>query len=211
MCHFGGKEMTESNNPSAIRSKAEITNALLTLMHEQLYNEITVKQIILEARLARKTFYRNFESKDDVLLSLIRGILREYFDIVNNARGDVLTTIFSFADNNRELLMLLDKNDMLHVPLCCMNEYAPMLGSSQNKQRNPFVKLFEGLDTGYLIAMNIGAVWNVISLWIHRGMEEVPEDVRETIAQYIGRIGGISSTASSETHAFWTTPKQGEL
>ena len=183
--------MTGSSNPSAKRSQAEITQALISLMREHPYSEITVKQIILEARLARKTFYRNFESKDDVLLSLIRGILREYFEVVNNARGEVLTTIFSFADNNRELLALLDKNDMLHIPLRCMNEYAPLLAGAQNKQLNPFVKLFEGLDADYLIAMNIGAVWNVISLWIHKGMTDEPETVRATIDQYLRRISGM--------------------
>ena len=86
--------MTNSKNPSAIRSQEEITQALLSLMHKHPYGEITVKQIILEARLARKTFYRNFESKDDVLLSLISKKLNDYFDIVNNARADVLETVF---------------------------------------------------------------------------------------------------------------------
>ena len=182
--------MTISDNPSAIRSQREITAALTALMHRHPYSERTVKQIILEAQLARKTFYRNFTSKDDVLMSLIRGILREYFDIVNNAEGDVLSTIFDFADRNRELLLLLDKNDMLHVPLQCMNEYAPMMANSQNKQLNPFVKLFSGLDSGYLIAMNIGAVWNVISLWIHRGMTDSPENVKQTLYLYLQRLGG---------------------
>ncbi len=182
--------MIESNNPSAIRSQTEITQALLALMRKFPYDEITVKQIILEAGLARKTFYRNFESKDDVLLSLIHGILLEYFDIVNNAKGDVLDTIFTFADRNRELLLLLDRNSMLHVPLKCMNGYAPMLVKQQNRGLNPFVPLFEGLDKEYLIAMNIGAIWNVISLWIHRGMTDEPETVKETIAQYLRRATG---------------------
>ena len=97
-----------SDNPSAVRSQKEITAALLILMKEHPYNEITVKQILLESKLARKTFYRNFESKDDVLFSLLRCNLEEYFDIVNNAKGGVLDTIFEFADKNRELLMLLD-------------------------------------------------------------------------------------------------------
>ena len=90
-----------SNNPSAIRSQKEITDALLVLMQDHPYNEITIKQILLESKLARKTFYRNFESKDDVLFSLLIRNLEEYFDIVNNARGDVLDTIFRFADRNR--------------------------------------------------------------------------------------------------------------
>ena len=103
--------MLESNNPSAIRSQKEITEALIGLMKEYPYDEIAVKQILLESKLARKTFYRNFESKDDVLLSLIRAILREYFYVVDKGDVDVLDTIFSFAVKNRDLLILLDRNN----------------------------------------------------------------------------------------------------
>ena len=180
--------MTESNNPSAVRSQAEITQALFALMRKHPYSEITVKQIILEARLARKTFYRNFDSKDDVLLSHIKKTLRDYFDTVNNARSDVLTAIFDFADRNRELLFLLDKNSLLHLPLQCMNEYGPIMHNTLFTEKNPFVKLFDGLDAEYLIAMNIGAMWNVISLWVHRGMTDSPEAVRGTLEQYLKRI-----------------------
>lgn len=183
--------MTESTNPSAIRSQTEITEALLTLMRKYPYNEITVKQVILEAKLARKTFYRNFDSKDDVLLSMIRAILLEYFDIVNNAKSDVLTTIFAFARKHSKLLLLLDKNDMLYILLKYMNGYAPYFAARQNKQLNPFSKLFDGLDSDYLIAMNMGAVWNIISLWIHRGMTDDPDMIKAMIEQYLQRISEI--------------------
>ena len=180
--------MNETNNPSAVRSKTEITQALITLMKKYPYNEITVKQIILEARLARKTFYRNFESKDDVLLSLLRGILREYFDTVNDAKGDMLTTVFEFADRNRDLLFLLDRNDMLYVLLNCVNEYLPFLRNRYLSGNNPTVKLFEGLDEEYLISMNIGAMFNVITLWVHRGMAEPPGEVKQTLYEYLQRL-----------------------
>ena len=39
--------MLESNNPSAIRSQKEITEALIGLMKEYPYDEIAVKQILL--------------------------------------------------------------------------------------------------------------------------------------------------------------------
>lgn len=180
--------MYVSNNPSAIRSQKEITDALLVLMQDHPYNEITIKQILLESKLARKTFYRNFESKDDVLLSLIKHILDDYFDIVNNAKGNVLDTIFDFADRNRELLMLLDKNDMLYVVLQSLNSFSGEMLGNQNKDLNPFSKLFEGLDQEYLIALNMGAVWNVISLWVHRGMKEGPESVKKTVGIYLNRL-----------------------
>lgn len=183
--------MNESNNPSAIRSKKQITDALLKLMEKYPYNEISVKQIVLEADLVRKTFYRNFDTKDDVLYSYIRSILIDYFDVVNNAKSDVLTAIFAFAVNNKKLLLLLDKNDMLYVVLLCMNEFIPSLKEQQNPERNPFAVLFEGLDSDYLITLNTGGIWNVISLWVRRGMKDDPEDIKRTLSSYIRRLGSV--------------------
>ena len=180
--------MFESRNPSALRSQKEITDALVTLMQEIPYDEISVKQILLEAKLAKKTFYRNFESKDDVLLSCIRTNLQEYFNVVDGGNEDVLTAIFAFAVKNKELLLILDRNDMLHVVLKCMNEKTRLHKTGQVSETNPFVQLFQGLDSEYLIALNIGAVWNVISLWVHDGMKDKPEYVKETIGQYIRRL-----------------------
>lgn len=180
--------MTNSNNPSAVRSQAEITQALISLMRKHPYSEITVKQVILEARLARKTFYRNFESKDDVLMSLIKKVFLDYFNMVNNALSDPLTAVFAFADKNRELLLLLDKNCMMYLLLNFMNEFAPTFLKMQNKELNPFFKLFEGLDSNYLIAMNTGALLNVITLWVHRGMTDPPEKVKQTLVAYLRRI-----------------------
>lgn len=189
--------MNESNNPSAIRSRKQITDALLKLMEKYPYEDISVKQIVLETDLVRKTFYRNYSSKDDVLRSHIRSILLDYFEIVNNARGDVLTTIFEFAVENKKLLMLLDKNDMFYVVLQGMNEFIMSVKTKQNQELNPFSKLFEGLDSDYLISLNTGGIWNVISLWVRRGMTDDPDDVKRTIAQYLSRIGSQQSKLST--------------
>ena len=191
--------MYDSNNPSAVRSQKEITDALFKLMQKYPYEEITVKQIILESKLARKTFYRNFESKNDVLISHIKRILLDYFDIVNNAKGDALTTIFEFAVKNKKLLMLLDKNNMLYVVLQCMNESILSMKDMQNPELNPFFKLFAGLDSDYLITLNTGGIWNVITLWVHRGMKDDPEEVKKTIATYLKRIGEKNITKSKAT------------
>lgn len=179
--------MNNSVNPSAIRSRSEITQALLVLMQKYPYSEISIKQIILEAKLARKTFYRNFDSKDDVLTSMIKSTLHSYYDIVNSGRSDVLPTIFSFAEKNKEVLLLLDKNNMLHIVLQCMNEYGPLLRREFVSESNPFNKLFEGLDSNYLMAFNIGAFWNVIAMWIHNGMTDRPKDIMSMISRYLQR------------------------
>ena len=84
---------------------------------------------------------------------------------------------------------LLDKNNMLYVALQCMNELLPAFRDNDLSEDNPFTPLFEGLDSDYLIALNTGAVWNVISLWVHRGMKDKPDHVKETVGHYIKRLG----------------------
>ncbi len=70
--------MKKTQHPSALKSKREISEALLKLMQLYPYSEISVKQIILETNLVRKTFYLNFNNKDDVLYSIIDGLILEY-------------------------------------------------------------------------------------------------------------------------------------
>ena len=80
--------MKESSNPSSIRSKQEITSALLKLMRKYPYPEITVKQIVLETDLARKTFYLNYSSKDDVLDALMNQVIGEYVQALSSSDDD---------------------------------------------------------------------------------------------------------------------------
>lgn len=98
--------MNPSQNPSAIRSKKEITDTLLQLMDTYSYNDITVKQIILESQVARKTFYRNFLSKDDVLNAHIDNIMQQYVyslqQLPNCQLSDILDIIFTFCFQNQK-------------------------------------------------------------------------------------------------------------
>lgn len=180
--------MKKSENPSAIRSKKEITEALLKLMKKYPYSEITVKQIILETTLVRKTFYRNFDSKDDVLDSYISDILSEYVAAVNTSDAEILSVIFEFCVRYKDFLSLLQKNDMLYRLLLKLNSYLPAVHIEIAGSENPISKYFGGLDPDYLIAFNIGAAWNVISKWAERGMTDPPEQIIGTLKSYFGKI-----------------------
>lgn len=187
LCIFEEVLMYYSDNPSAVRSRREITGALLKLMERYPYREISVKQIIFETDLVRRTFYRNFDSKDDVLNAVIDGVIREYTDELTDSQDDPLVVIFDFADRNRKLLELLHRNGMLYLLLLRLDQVIPMI-SRQTDDRNPFMRLMKGLDPDYIIAFNIGAIWNIIFKWVDRGMIDPPDKVRDTISEYIMRL-----------------------
>ena len=180
--------MNDSKNPSALRSKQEITDALLALMEKYPYNEISVKQIVLETGLVRKTFYRNFSSKDDVLDARINSAIREYVDGLLERPEDPLGVIFHFCERNRKLLELLNRNRLLYLLLLRLNEEIPKISSTVDVSSNPFARLMSGMEPDYLIAFNIGAIWNVIFKWVERGMGEPLDEVRSTLEKYLHRV-----------------------
>ena len=206
--------MKKSQNPSTVRSRREISTALLKLMQEHPYAEISVKQIIMETSLARKTFYLNFRSKDDVLESILDELIGEYTAALskanekNNPAGtkyldeaiyvdttgkvdtitNPLSVIFSFCDKNKDLLSLLHKSKMLYLLLLRLNEFLPEYSKTEDMSSNPFVKLMGELEPDYLIAFNVGAIWNVLFKWIDRGMVDSLDSIQETLKKYLKRI-----------------------
>lgn len=62
----------------AALQQRRIEECLLSVMKEKPYHEISVSSLCEQTDLSRKTFYRLFESKQDVLDSLIDRTLREY-------------------------------------------------------------------------------------------------------------------------------------
>ena len=183
-------------------------------MQKHPYAEISVKQIIMETSLARKTFYLNFSSKDDVLESILDELIREYTEALSKANeeknpagtknpdeaisvdttGKVdtitnpLSVIFSFCDKNKSLLSLLHKNNMLYLLLIRLNEFLPEYSKTEDMSSNPFVKLIGELEPDYLIAFNVGAIWNVLFKWIDRGMVDSLDSIQETLKKYLKRI-----------------------
>ena len=71
--------MNTTNGKIAAESRRKMVRALLALMRQYDYREITVTQIAQEARLSRKTFYRLFSDKDDILNLLFDGLFQECF------------------------------------------------------------------------------------------------------------------------------------
>lgn len=176
-----------SSNPSSLKSKAEITAALMKLMEKYPYREITVKQIVLETALVRKTFYRNFTSKDDVLNSYIECLLQEYVNAIAKSDADILAVIFDFCVQYKSFFELLHRNNMLYLLLLKLNIFIPAAHERINTPNSGFSLCFGELTPDYLIAFNTGAIYNVIAKWVERGMTDEVDTIKSTLEGYFKR------------------------
>lgn len=59
--------MNQMPSKTAQQSKSWLTHSLLELMKEKSFSDITITEIAEKAQLDRRTFYRHFQSKKDIL------------------------------------------------------------------------------------------------------------------------------------------------
>lgn len=187
--------MNPSQNPSALRSKEIITNTLLKLMKQYSYSDITVKHILLEADVSRKTFYRNFDTKDDVLQSYLEMILYEYFESLT-IHGEyhmpqMLNIIFPFLEKYKDFLFLLRDNNLLYLLLLKLNllvpiEHAQITNNTPNEISRKSILLSK-----YIMFFNIGGVWNLIIYWIENDMQDDITEIKQIVMDYLTNTRNI--------------------
>lgn len=89
---------------------------LLELMLEQSYASITVKMLCEKAGLSRMTFYRLFESKEDVLYALVDHVLQNLVDYklpqcqIESGASPYLQKVFSYWRQQSPLIKALFDN-----------------------------------------------------------------------------------------------------
>ncbi len=174
--------MNNTNGKIAERSRKKLAHGLLKLMEIYSYAEITVTQISQEADLSRKTFYRLYKSKDEILLGYIDSLTCEFMDKIHIVQPhhywDTVLLYFDFWKGHKDFLLLLKRNQLLHLlmqksydstfhVLSLTKPYRP------NAQEDPCLP--------YGMAFSVGGVNFMLIKWIEEGLETEPR----TFVEYI--------------------------
>ena len=103
-----GRPMNTTNGKIAEQSKKKIADALLVILQQYDYKEITITQLAQEAKLSRKTFYRLFADKEDVLAYLFENMYIECFEQIKSQRTqcywDIVQCYFDFWEAPQRIL-----------------------------------------------------------------------------------------------------------
>ena len=163
--------MNRTNGRIAQESRQKFATALFELMKVYPYNEITVTQLAQEVSLSRKTFYRLFSDKDEVLRRLFDIFYGEFFSELTE-RGirhywDLATLYFDFWERHKKQLVLLSKNNLLYK----MFEYAYdnsekiFIAVRTSETANQYSK-----PLPYLLAYSVGGMHSMLIKWAESGM-----------------------------------------
>lgn len=183
--------MTESDkhtgkeNPQKKQSRQWLVDSLLDIMKTKPYKDITVSELSAHADLARRTFYRHFSTMEEVLDSTLQQLCDEfaaYFVENQPKRGDLHNMIyiyFTFWEQHKEFLLILQKNDMMHLLL------KKVLPQARNEIRSALLNgnVMEE-NTQYLEYASYfteGGAWNLMVKWLGDGAVLTPEEMADIV------------------------------
>lgn len=99
--------MYNGSNKTALKSQQRILEAMLNLMEEEKYDDITIKNICKKADISRQTFYYLFNSKDEIVIYYLNDFFEELEQFINDKKiitlYDLIFTYFSAIDNNKNI------------------------------------------------------------------------------------------------------------
>lgn len=151
-------------------SKNDLADALVMLMQKTDYSKISIQDIVDKAGLSRMAYYRNFASKDEVLIFYLDRVTDQFIqetkvDFDALSLPDYITVLFSHLKRQALIGQLLLKNDLLHYI------------------KNEFDRIFEGKaktpNEVYTYSFIAGGLFNIYSKWLGQGCDRAATEHRK--------------------------------
>lgn len=151
------------------QTKKWLVEALFELMQHKKFTQISVKEICSQAELSRKTFYRKFKSKNDILDYYFNTKISEYTCYIEKKSPqdfyDLINVFFAFWEKEQSELKILQKNNLLIQMLYKFNSQGLNLYQSINLPWHIHngEKEDEKKQINLILLFSIGGFWNIIS------------------------------------------------
>lgn len=179
------------------RAQTYFINALLSIMKEKPYQNITVQELSEIAQYDRRTYYRYFNSKEDILRLYCSHILGEMALMMK--RKNPLTfqsgiiAYFNFWEKYIPFLRLLQQNNLLHF---LEDEQDELLYYHVGISVQPEIP--QQLESAppisrYAFYFTSGGLWNILVHWIKEEPRCSPKMMTEYILTMFTEIGKMVS------------------
>ena len=159
------------NEPGGMSSRGKIVDALVELMQEHDFGDITITEIVQHAKVSRMAFYRNFLSKTDVLEHFMRNLGQGIDRLLKQYRVP--------PDLEQYFAMLFDLLGRYssQIQCACRANLADMLRKNIDYSvQNNFLTNKDD-ENAYRCSVMAGAFFNVYLHWIESGKKETPQQM----------------------------------
>ncbi len=181
--------MNKGNSKIALQSRKWLMDALLDLMNRYEYDAITISQICRKADLSRRTFYRLYHCKEDMLIEKCTLLMAEYRDLLYRDSPisyiDMASTYFEFCYLHRDFFIQLKKSNLLSKIFFVIEESFPELCGSLQRSDN---SICQSKALRYINSYSIGGLNNMLLQWIRQDMDATPKELLAALTEFLHSV-----------------------
>ena len=163
--------------------KREIQKAVMHLMAEKSYMDISVTDIVNTAGVARASFYRNFDSIYDVIETIADEISSDLIEDVFPVLAGTDTRKWREFLFNHFYPFIKQKNDI--VPLRFENLSVIFTELDKKTEQKASLLSAATISEKYSIIGKMGLINSITKRWLDSGTEESPEEMIDYIMSFI--------------------------
>lgn len=161
------------------RSKQWLADSLLILIKDTPYHQISITDITEKAGLSRLTFYRNFESKEDILQFHFNRVFSTYIASVQSDELDLeqaLVLCFHFWQNLRAEIKICLQNNLHKTMYQPLEQYLNVF-LSKGQYKDSFSQIQKTFIVGGLFAS--------MASFAEEQSEQSPEEMARAVLEII--------------------------
>ena len=177
--------MKKSNK--RLKTKRTIENAMVQLLMEQPFDQISTVKLAEKAGISRSSFYTHYKDKYD-MIELYQSKLFHTFEYIfqkhAHHKRDAILEVFEYLESEPLLAALLSENGTKEIQNFLRNKLHIMLSTDLQKR---FMQL--NLNTTELEYSSIyltHALFGVCQTWIAHGKKESPQQITDFLMKMLG-------------------------
>lgn len=196
VCVYYGKgdnfmdDFRNPNDPRIKRTKRNLKNSFLELMKEKPYHAITVTDIVNKAEYNRTTFYRHYETKDELVQELCDDIIN---DLIYAFRYPYRNASFINPAELKPSDVIIFDYIMKHKNFYSLWKHGDGIPGFQNQIIHTMIQLYKsdihyqafGGKDDYLIIYQAYGVWGLIINWINNDFQPSAEEMANELIKII--------------------------
>jgi AcrR family transcriptional regulator len=164
-----------------LRTRDALGDALVALMHEKSFDEITVQEVLDRAGVGRSTFYVHYRDKDDLFLSDMEDFFESFSTVLKRQGASPkrlvpVWELFAHIRDAREFHAVLVSSGKMNDVLALGRGF--LARSIDERLQTAGIKVEPAQRSAQACAL-AGGLFSLLDWWMDKGMKADPKEMDE--------------------------------
>ena len=184
-----------------LETKHRLSKALYLLITERHYDKITIYHILDKAAISRRTFYRYFDDKADLMDFCLENFVKGYYlqrdnFILAESAEDVFLVTLNFMYSNKAFISSLVESGHFSLLTEKFNQKSAQIYKTINLPWCVDDTVDSNID--YISKGLFGAYLNILQFWLTKDEPEEPELIAKNLSLLFNSIPSYFNAPSEE-------------